>query len=507
MTTNIQDDDNIDYFDDSLPALLSQYQTQIAQSIGPESYQKIQVLSQTRQNEYQQLQTAYQQSEDDKCQLERNLKKIKWWRKVIVFGLLIVFFSVSWHFWAEELTTYMQKTNLLATSDTGKPISDNIIVVEQKTFQTKLPLTGKIEPLEQIEVTSRLKGTVKEKLFQYGEFVDKGTLLLVIDTIQEQVNYREAKATYLKTLQEVKILRDWNNSTEVARAKRDLTKSQYSLETTKRKMQEIQRLLKKGIVPASELEVLENQYRNAKLDYQSAKEGLQETLKKGDDLPINELQMENARFNMQESKKHIKNARVVSLIDGVVLLPLAEGQDDKPKELQRGSLVKADQVLFRIANMEGFTIKAKVDEINILKLKIGQKAIITGDAFPEFSLEGTISRISSQADEESRNESASNFPITIAVSKLTSEHKSHLRLGMSTSIEVVLQENKKALVIPLAAVAMEDGKAWVSKLDEKSGEPKKVSVKTGATTIDEVEILEGLEVGDKLVSGVLPDED
>jgi len=517
MTTTTHDpvtaDDSIDDLDRTeiidLPTLLSQHQAQIAGSIGAEHYQKIQALSQTLQNEYHQLQIAYHLCCDDKCRLENNLKKIKRRRKFIVLGLLIVGLSVSWHFWAEELTAYVQQTELVTTAAEKKPTDDNIVVVEQKAFQTKLPLTGKIEPLEQIEVTSRLEGTVKEKFFQYGEFVSKGTLLLVIDTTQEQAKYREAKAKYLEELKKVKNLRDWDNNPEVAKVRHDLTKNQYVLETIKRKMKETRRLLKKGIVPALELENLKNDYRNAKLDYQSTKEQLQEVLEKGsrDNLQIAELQMENARFDMQEFEKRIKNARVINPIDGVVLLPVAEEKNYKRKEIQRGSLVKADQVLFRIANMEGFTIKAKVDEINILKLKVGQKAIITGDAFPEFSLEGILARISSQAEEENMDENASNFPVTIAVSKFTTKQKSRLRLGMSTNIEVILQENKKALVIPLAAVAMENGKAWVSKLDKKSGEPKKVPVKTGATTIDEVEILEGLAVGDKLVSGVLPADD
>jgi len=517
MTTTTHEqvtaDDIIDDLDGpsiiDLPSLLSQYQAQMAQSIGTEHYQKIQALSQTLQNEYHQLQIAYHQSEEDKCRLESDLKKIKRRRKFLVFGLLIVLLSVSWHFWSEELTAYVQQTDLLTTPVEEKPIYDNIVVVEQKTFQTTLPLTGKISPLEQIEVTSRLEGTVKEKFFQYGEFVKKGTMLLVIDTTQAQVKYRKAKAAYLEMLKKVKKLRDWDNSPEVAITRHSLTRNQYNLETIKRNMKESQRLLKKGIVPASELEALENQYRNAKLDYQSAKKKLQEVLDEGspDNLQITELQMENARFDMQEAEKHIKNARVVNPIDGVVLLPISDEQNNKPKEIQRGTLVKADQVLFRIANMEGFTIKTKVDEINILKLKVGQKAIITGDAFPEFSLKGTLSRISSQADEENTSENASNFQVIIAVSKFTAEQKNYLRLGMSTNIEVVLQENTKALVIPFAAIAIEDDKAWVSKLDKESGEPKKVEVKTGSTTIGEVEILEGLAVGDKLVLGVLPPDD
>jgi multidrug resistance efflux pump len=71
-----------------------------------------------------------------------------------------------------------------------------------------------------------------------------------------------------------------------------------------------------------------------------------------------------------------------------------------PTEVQRGSFVKQEQVLFTIANLAGFLIKTKVDEVEIPKLQLNQKVTITGDAFEKITLEGIISWISSQAEKE-----------------------------------------------------------------------------------------------------------
>ena len=159
-------------------------------------------------------------------------------------------------------------------------------------------------------------------------------------------------------------------------------------------------------------------------------------------------------------------------------------------------------MLFTIANLAGFLIKAKVDEVEIPKLRLNQKVTITGDAFENITLEGVISWISSQADKETSSyssESASLFPVTIAVKKITTEQKQHLRLGMSTQMSVILEEKPEAILIPINAVTTKDEKTWVTKINQKTSQPEQIEVKTGLTTVDEIEILEGLKAGDELV--------
>ncbi|MDM8568252.1 HlyD family efflux transporter periplasmic adaptor subunit [Thiotrichales bacterium HSG1] len=458
-------------------------------------------------DKYHQLQTSYYQLEDDKLALENQLKQIKQRRKLIFIFLTILSLTSGGYFWYTELTSYV--LSFWEIQKTEEAVPEDIIIVKQQTIQNKLPLTGKIEPLAQMEVLSPLEGMVQEKYFQYGELTKKGKVLLVIDTTKEKVKYRTAHAAYLKLEKKVNELKNWQNSPEVASAKRNLTIGKYGLQTTQRKLAEIRRLLKKGIVAASELEELEEGYRTQKLNYQSIQEQLEIVLKEGsaENLRIVELNKKNAKFKMEEMKTRIKNSQVVSPIDGVVLLPI-NVKENEPTEIQHGSFVKQDQVLFMIANLQGFTIKSKVDEIDILKLKTGQKVSITGDAFKDITLEGTIKHISSQADTKDMQEGMpSSFAVTIAVSKLTKEQKKRLLLGMSTNMEVLLSEKNNALVVPFEAITIdEEEQAWVMKLDA-NGKPQKTKVKLGTTTIETIEILEGVQVGDKLFPEPSPTED
>ncbi|MCI5132116.1 MAG: hypothetical protein D3904_11485, partial [Candidatus Electrothrix sp. EH2] len=83
--------------------------------------------------------------------------------------------------------------------------------------------------------------------------------------------------------------------------------------------------------------------------------------------------------------------------------------------------------------------------------------------------------------------------------------KKRLFLGMSEDMEVLISEKPDAVIIPFAFVTLDENKqAWVRKLMKDSGTTKKVPVKIGVTEANTVEILEGLEVGDKIMREPLP---
>ncbi len=451
---------------------------------------------------YHTLQTDYYHIEDEKSALENRLKKVKKRYRLIMIVLVTTGLIVGGYFQFGKLTALVP-VSWKSENAQKKVVTDNIIIVQQKTLQNTLLLTGKIEPLNQVEILSPLAGTVKEKDFQYGAFTEKDKLLLVIDTEVEQVKYREAQAACLEAEAEFDALKNWKKGPEVTGKRHELTKSQYALEATQRQLKENRRLLEKGIVAAGDVEKLEESYRNQQLDHKRTQEQLADILKQGgkDNVRMAELKLKNARFKRQELEERIHKAEVISPVDGVVLPPTS-GQEEVSSEIQRGSFVKQDQSLFTIANLQGFIIKTQVEEIDILKLKIGQKVKITGDAFVKnFTLTGTVHYISSQANKDSRQQNMlSRFTVSILVSDLVEEQKRQLLLGMSTNLEVLLWEKTNALVLPFDVVTVDEKEqAWVTKLTKDTGKPEKIQVKVGISKANTVEIVEGLEVGDKIL--------
>lgn len=481
-----------------------------------QDYQQLYHLTQALQNEYHQLQAVAHQLEENQFALQDKIKQGKRLRKLSTLLVIVIGLATGWQHWSDEVIAYFEPNRPSVASPPHEAVANKTIKIAQRPIQVTLTLMGKIEPLNQIEVVSPLEGKVKEKHFQYNQFAKQGQILLVIDTSSEELKRQEKQAEYIDAVKKVEELRNWLHGSKVANAQRDLTKFQRAMALSERTLKESRRLFEQGIIAARDLEKEEEEYRSQQLEYQSQQERFKDLLDEGsqEKVQIAELKMEVARASLEEIKNRIQNARLVTPIDGVILLPEgAKKTDDGVQEIQEGSMVKQNQVLFVIANMDGFTINAKVDELDILKLEVGQKATITGEAFRNITLEGKISSISSRADKEDNgpkgDTSTSEFAITIAVAKLTPEQKKQLRLGMSTEMKIFLYEKKNALVVPFDAVTIKNKDAWVTVQDKKTGKPKEVKVKLGQTLIDgALEILEGLEASDKLLPRVIePDKE
>ncbi|MCI5123757.1 MAG: HlyD family efflux transporter periplasmic adaptor subunit [Candidatus Electrothrix sp. AR5] len=455
-------------------------------------------------DKYHQLQATHYQLEDDHFALQHQLKRTRRRYRLLFLLLVIVGIGSSGYFWRGELSAFL--AGVPGLEKQGDEPKEPLVTVKKQTLRNTLFLTGKIEPLGQIDVVAPLGGKVLEKKFQYGDFVAKDTLLLLIDTENEEAKYREAQAKYLEAEKELNSLDNWEKNLEVVGKKHELTKAQYGLEIIRRELEKARRLLRKGIVASSEVEQLEGKYQNQQADVVYFKKQLAGILEKGseENVHLARLKRENADLEMKALAARIAKAQLVSPIDGVILLPVSRKQE-APFEIQPGSFVKQDQVLFTVADLHGFIIRAQVDENDILKLQVGQEVTITGDAFQDnLTLKGTVQYISFQAAQQEPGR-ASAFSVRISVVAPTDEQKKRLLLGMSADMEVLISEKPNAIIIPFALVTL-DGKkkAWVTKVIEATGKKEKVNVTIGVTEANTVEILEGLEVGDKIVREPLP---
>ncbi len=453
---------------------------------------------------YHQLQASHYQLEDDHFAVQHQLRRVRRRYRVFFIILVLAGIGIGGYFWRGEIATFFPGGSAQAQKEDDP--QEAVVTVKQQTLRNTLSLTGKIEPLGQMDAVAPLEGMVLEKNFQYGEFVAKDTLLLTLDAKNEEAKYRKAQAEYLKAEAELKSLQQWEKHLEVIGKRHDLKKKQNELKTTQRELKKTRRLLKKGIVASSELEKLEEEYQDQQADIVFVKKQLALTLEKGSqqNIYLAELKRENALFEMEAFAARIAKAQLMSPIDGVLLLPVSR-KEDAPLEIQPGTFVKQDQVLFTIANLEGFTIRAKVDENDILKLQLGQQVTITGDAFQDdLSLQGTVQYISLQADQQELGK-VSSFSALVTVNSPTDEQRKRLLLGMSADLEVLISEKPNALIIPFVYVTVDDKEqAWVRKFSEESGESKKVPVEIGVTEANTVEILTGLAVGDKIMREPLP---
>jgi HlyD family secretion protein len=351
-------------------------------------------------------------------------------------------------------------------------------------------------------VTSPFSGTVAERLVSYGEAVVKGQPLLRMDAGEVQVKLREATMTFIKAEENLKQIESWESGNEVSRARRSLVKTRMALDAQRQTVTEVQTLLKKGIVPQSEYDNAEKQLESMQMDLDSAQEEMTSILAKGgpNARRVAELELANARRRKDELERQAAGAVVVSPVSGTVIVAEGEGGKEKgTKQVERGVSSTEGEVLLSIGDTEGLSAAVKVDEMEVVKVHQGQEAIISGEAFPEVRLAGKVASVSTQAAAGVERSSKPTFEVVVTVDRLSPSEREKVRLGMTAKIEIGVSERPEALMVPIAAVRLRGEERLVQVKDRATGEVRTVAVRTGITTPDGVEILQGLAPGDEVV--------
>ncbi|MBS0359667.1 MAG: efflux RND transporter periplasmic adaptor subunit [Proteobacteria bacterium] len=351
------------------------------------------------------------------------------------------------------------------------------ITLQKKGFSTILYFNGNVKPIRMINVTSPADGVIVGRYFEYGQKIAKGDQVVQLNSEALEKNFHDALTAYLKA----------KSSFQEAQSKYNASAELWKL----------------GIVAKDDLTSTKNQMDFANLSYFEALYSLEKSIKVKEVLPENIKQLTVNNINQIEKTLNIKYnmLTVASPADGVVLFNPQQQGGDSPsnKKIQVGSVVKLGQVIILIGDMSGLSIDIVVDEIDIDRVKVGQKVFVTSEAFPEFKLQGQIRKIDSQASSASGGGGGLPvFPVSIEIPSLTSEELGKIRVGMSAKVELVL-ENPNSFSVPLGAVSLVDGQSVVKLI--RNGKVEQVPVVTGETGIDVVEVKNGLAVGDQIVVG------
>ena len=464
-------------------------------------------LARELEAQHAELRDAYRDLEETNRRLGRVSKRTNAVRTLAALAVLALFVALGFYYWDSGATLAPPAPGVPAGA--AAAAGDDSLVVEPRPISSSITLIGRLAPLREVEITSPIKGRVAAVHVRPGDRVSKGQRLVDMATAQAEIERGEAQVAWIKARDRVGALESWADHADVSRARRAVSKSSIALEAAKNRLEETGFLLKRGIIPASEHEAAEREHRSRRLDLQSAEQDLRAILAKGAaELGVARLELDNANARLKSIEETLRRAVVTAPASGVVMHPEKRaaggevaGSADTGKKLKRGASVKQGDRLLTIGDLRGLTVVGHVDEVDVTRLRLGQAATIVGDAFPDIELRGTVVRVSSQAVSHADGKGAPLFEVAAAVESLTGEQRRALRLGMSATFEVVVYEKDDALLVPIAAVEVGGGIPRLRVRDRATGHVRLVEVTTGITTLDSVEIVDGIAAGDVIVLG------
>jgi HlyD family secretion protein len=326
----------------------------------------------------------------------------------------------------------------------GKGPDYKLVKVEKGTIAEKALAVGTIEPDKEIKVKSAISGLVSDVYFKIGDTVEKGDPLFKISPNPTPLAYAEAR-----------------RNMEIA----EVTLKQIIKEKGRQEA-----LFKEKLISMSEMDRAESRYSETILRYKIAQEKFK-LLEKG---------------RIKLAGKNI-NSIIKSPITGVVLSQDVEVGDPVVPltNFQPGTGLCA------MADMGEMLFKGTVDEIDVGKLNAGMPADINVGALPDAKVEGKLLRISPKARKDGN---ATLFDIEVVILKAGGKI---LRAGYSSTAYVKIRERIDVLIIPERLVIFEKDKRFV---EIKSGELiRKIEIKTGLSDSLNIEVKEGLKLGQQVV--------
>ncbi|HCU70570.1 MAG TPA: hypothetical protein DIC35_02305 [Candidatus Moranbacteria bacterium] len=252
----------------------------------------------------------------------------------------------------------------------------------------------------------------------------------------------------------------------------------------------------KNSIDSAELDV-----KGAKADYDKAKDDDSYTKKQRsvlkDKIDIarakiiaSEKSYEAALSDYRNQKKDADRRKVLAAIDGTVNAVNIKNGDD----LGKNSTNSPSETPIIIGDLKTLKAEVQVNEVDIAKVKNGQKVMLSLSAIDGLEITGKIEKIDALGTE---NSGVITYDVTVALDSLDER----IRPAMSVSASIITDTKQDIITVSNSAIKTEAGKSFVSVLNQ--GAPKRKEVEIGAANSSSTEIIKGITEGDEVISQMI----
>jgi len=344
------------------------------------------------------------------------------------------------------------------------------------TFEDFIPLRGRLVPLSTVYLDAIEGGRVEEILLEDGVLVEAGDMIAVLSNtnLQLEVLGREAAVTeQLNNLRTIELQLEQNRLAH----KRNLVEIDYQITRLSREIARQRELISKSLVSQSTLDQLEDELTY----YNNRREITLES--QATDARMQEQQLQQLREAGAQLEAGLGFARN-NLEDLSVRAPVSGKLSGFNIEI--GQSIARGGRLGQIDDPDGYKLNVRIDEYYLGRVDLEQVATAENNR-RELGLQ--ISKIYPQVAD-------GQFEVDMTFD----QEPVGLRRGQTLQVRLTLGDNTDAILIPNGAFYQETGGSWVFVVSPDGGEAIKRSVKMGRRNTNFIEVLDGLEPGEKVIT-------
>lgn len=360
--------------------------------------------------------------------------------KKIVIGIIAVLFLI---FLAWRFSGLVGKGGEDTRRFGRPPVAVNVDSVRIGPISDVSMFTGTVYPFYQYIIAPKVSGRVIEINKRLGDRVDKGEIISRIEDAEYQQAVLEAEANL-----------------KIARA--SLTESQSQIELSQQELNRAKSLNEKGIASLAELDA-------ASTDFSAA----------GSRLKLALAQVEQREAALQSAKIRL----------GYTVLAATEPGYIGERYIDEGSMLSPNAPVVLVIGINTVLIRTTIIERVYGRIRPGQPAEVTVDAFPAKRFSGKVSRLAPMLQEATR---VAQMEVEVGNDSLL------LKPGMFAKLKIVLENKQSARLVPAESIVTTNGETGVFIVDAEKQTAHYVPVQLGIVTKEQAEILspelEGLVV-------------
>jgi HlyD family secretion protein len=416
--------------------------------------------------------------------------------------------TVKWILWGTVglvvLLIILKAAGLLGKNEGIKVTAEK---VQRRTITEIVNGSGKVYPVVEVKVSSDNSGEITELDVKEGDTVKKGQVLARIYADIYTIQRDQASSGVVQSQAQVA---NAQAAIDALKAQMDQADSNYQREST---------LYDQQVISKSEFQSALASLKSARANYNA---GLQSVLG-------GKANFESAKENLEKANKDLSRTTITAPMDGVVtLLNVKKGEKIVGNNLMAGT------ELLRIADLSQIEVRVDVNESDVPKVRLGDSAVIDIDAYPDRKFKGVVTQIASsnngaatENDEANASTDVTNYKVFVRL--LPQDYMNLIgnngvfpfRPGMNASADIQTQTDVNVLSVPINTVTLRpkndslknpgdvintnasaddlDDVAFV--LDSSTNRIKKVKVHTSIQDINYMEITDGLQKGQVVITG------
>lgn len=254
--------------------------------------------------------------------------------------------------------------------------------------------TGTIESTNVI-VSSRNAGEINSILFAEGEHVNAGDTILIIDHEALEYQLEQALAGEQIAQAQLDLMLKGARSEDINQAEEMMNQSEINFNTAKNDFERYKQLWESKSISKKQFEDMTARHDVTLAQYNSAKENYQKVKKffRPEEIEQAKGNVKKAKASVDLLKKNIRDSYVTSPLTGFIV----------KKFIEVGETVTPMSSLFKVSNLSTVELVIYVSEVELGKIKLGQKAEVTIDTYPDKKYEGKVTYISPEAEFTPKN--------------------------------------------------------------------------------------------------------